>query len=53
MLTMVPFQRLMRKFSAEDRYVGGLVGVQYAEAFKARSALLVDSREVFAKSRFG
>ena len=39
--------------SAEDRYVGSLVGVPYAEAFKASSPLLVDSPDVFAKSRFG
>jgi bacillithiol biosynthesis deacetylase BshB1 len=44
---------LLDKYSAEDRYVGSLVGVQYAEAFKARSPLLVDSPDVFAKSRFG
>jgi N-acetylglucosamine malate deacetylase 1 len=44
---------LLDKYSAEDRYVGSLVGVQYAEAFKARSRLPVDSPDVFAKSRFG
>ena len=44
---------LIDKYSAEDRYVGSLVGVQYAEAFKARSPLLVDSPDVFARSRFG
>jgi LmbE family N-acetylglucosaminyl deacetylase len=44
---------LIDKYSAEDRYIGSLVGVQYAEAFKARSPLLVDSPDVFAKSRFG
>ena len=44
---------LLDKYSAEDRYVGSLVGVQYAEAFKARSPLLVDSPDVFVKSRFG
>ncbi len=44
---------LLDKYSAEDRYVGSLVGVPYAEAFKARSPLLVDSPDVFAKSRFG
>jgi LmbE family N-acetylglucosaminyl deacetylase len=44
---------LVDKYSAEDRYVGSLVGVQYAESFKARSPLLVDSPAVFAKSRFG
>ncbi len=40
-------------YSAEDRYVGSLVNVQYAEAFRSRSPLLVDSPEVFLKSRFG
>ena len=44
---------LIDKYSAEDRYVGSLVGVSYAEAFKARSPLLVESPEVFVKSRFG
>jgi LmbE family N-acetylglucosaminyl deacetylase len=44
---------LIDKYSAEDRYVGSLVGVQYAEAFKARSPLLVDTPDVFARSRFG
>ena len=44
---------LIDKYSAEDRYVGSLVGAAYAEAFKARSPLLVDSPEVFTKARFG
>ena len=44
---------LIDKYSAEDRYVGSLVGVQYAEAFKARSPLLVGTPDVFARSRFG
>lgn len=44
---------LIEKYSAEDRYVGSLVGVQFAEAFKARSPLLVDTPEIFAPSRFG
>ena len=44
---------LVDKYSAEDRYVGSLVGVQYAEAFKARSPLLVENPAVFAKARFG
>jgi len=44
---------LIDKYSAEDRYVGSLVGVPYAEAFKARSPLLVDNPEVFLKARFG
>jgi LmbE family N-acetylglucosaminyl deacetylase len=44
---------LVDKYSAEDRYVGSLVGVQYAEAFKARSPLLVPTPDVFIKARFG
>jgi LmbE family N-acetylglucosaminyl deacetylase len=44
---------LVDKYSAEDRHVGSLVGVQYAEAFKARSPLLVSTPEVFMKARFG
>ena len=44
---------LVAKYTAEDRYVGSLVGVEYAEAFKARSPLLVASPEAFAPARFG
>ena len=44
---------LLDKYNAEDRYVGSLVGVQYAEAFRSRSPLLVDGPEVFLKTRFG
>ena len=44
---------LVDKYNAEDRYVGSLVGVQYAEAFRARSPLLVDGPEIFRKARFG
>jgi N-acetylglucosamine malate deacetylase 1 len=44
---------LIDKYSAEDRYIGSLVGVQYAESFKARSPLLVDTPDAFARSRFG
>lgn len=44
---------LLDNYSAEDRYVGSLVHVQYAESFRARSPLLVDSPEVFSKARFG
>ncbi len=40
-------------YSAEDRYIGSLVNVQYAEAFRSRSPLLVESPAVFLKSRFG
>ena len=44
---------LLAKDTAEDRYVGSLVGVRYAEAFKSRSPLLVADPEAFAPSRFG
>jgi N-acetylglucosamine malate deacetylase 1 len=44
---------LLDKYNAEDRYVGSLVGVRYAEAFRSRSPLLVDGPEVFLKTRFG
>ena len=44
---------LLDKYKAEDRYVGSLVGVQYAEAFRSRSPLLVDNPDVFLKTRFG
>lgn len=44
---------LIEKYSAEDRYVGSLVGVQYAEAFRARSPLLVESPALFERARFG
>jgi hypothetical protein len=44
---------LLDKYTTEDRYVGGLVGVRYAEAFNTRSRLLVDDPEAFSRSRFG
>jgi len=44
---------LLDKYNAEDRYVGSLVGVQYAEAFRSRSPLLVEDPAVFLKTRFG
>jgi len=44
---------LLDRYAAEDRYTGSLVGVRYAEAFKARSPLLVDSPTVFRPMRFG
>lgn len=44
---------LLDKYNAEDRYVGSLVNVRYAEAFRARSPLLVDSPALFLKTRFG
>lgn len=44
---------LLDRYSAEDRFTGSLVGVRYAEAFKARSPLLVEDPTVFTKVRFG
>lgn len=44
---------LLEKYNAEDRYIGSLVGVQYAEAFRSRSPLLVNDPQVFVKARFG
>jgi N-acetylglucosamine malate deacetylase 1 len=44
---------LLDKYSAEDRYIGSLVGVQYAEAFRSRSPLLVELPDVFLRTRFG
>lgn len=44
---------LIDKYSAEDRYVGSLVGTAYAESFRSRSPLLVEDPTVFAPARFG
>ena len=44
---------LLDKYAAEDRYIGSLVGVGYAESFRARSPLLVASPEAFLPARFG
>ncbi len=44
---------LLDKYNAEDRYIGSLVGVRYAESFRARSPLLVEDPGLFVKSRFG
>lgn len=44
---------LLDRYGAEDRYVGALVGVRHAEAFKARSPLLVPDPSVFLPARFG
>lgn len=44
---------LLEKYRAEDRYVGSLVGVQYAEAFRSRSPLLVEDPGIFLRARFG
>lgn len=44
---------LLDRYGAEDRYIGSLVGVRYAEPFKARSPLLVEDPTVFPPVRFG
>ena len=44
---------LLDRYGAEDRYVGSLVSVRFAEAFKARSPLLVDDPTIFRRVRFG
>jgi LmbE family N-acetylglucosaminyl deacetylase len=44
---------LLGKYQVEDRYIASLVGVQYAEAFRSRSPLLVGSPQIFLKTRFG
>jgi LmbE family N-acetylglucosaminyl deacetylase len=46
-------QVLLERFQAEDRYVGSLVGVEYAEPFRAHGPLLVDDPTVFRKIRYG
>jgi LmbE family N-acetylglucosaminyl deacetylase len=44
---------LVDRYRAEDQYVGSQVGVRFAEPFKARTPLLVDSPMAFLKVRFG
>ena len=44
---------LVERYRAEDQYVGSLVGVGFAEPFRARTPLLVDSPLAFQKVRFG
>lgn len=44
---------LVDRYRAEDQYVGSLVGVRFAEPFRARTPLLVDSPLAFQKVRFG
>lgn len=41
------------RLRAEDSYVGSLVGVEYAEPFRARTPLLVADPAVFLKTPFG
>jgi LmbE family N-acetylglucosaminyl deacetylase len=45
--------KLLERYRAEDQYVGSLVGVPFAEPFRARSPLLVDTPTVFKRVRFG
>jgi LmbE family N-acetylglucosaminyl deacetylase len=45
--------KLLDRYRAEDQYIGSLVGVPFAEPFRARSPLLVDMPTVFKKVRFG
>jgi hypothetical protein len=40
---------LADRYRAEDQYVGSLVGVAFAEPFRARSLLLVSSPTVFER----
>lgn len=40
-------------FRAEDRHVGSLLGVEYAEPLKARAPLLVGDPTVFLRAPFG
>lgn len=44
---------LLDKYSAEDRYIGSLIGVRFAEQFRARMPLVVDIPTVFAPAKFG
>ncbi len=44
---------LVERYRAEDQYVGSLLGVRFAEPFKARTPLLVDTPLAFQKVRFG
>ena len=44
---------LLDKYSAEDRYIGSLVGVRFAESFRSRAPLLVDLPTAFQPARFG
>jgi bacillithiol biosynthesis deacetylase BshB1 len=45
--------KLLERYRAEDQYIGSLVGVSFAEPFRARSPLLVDTPTVFKRVRFG
>ena len=44
---------LLDRYGAEDHYVGSLVGVKYAEAFRARAPLLLEDFSSLLPVRFG
>lgn len=44
---------LLARFGAADRYVGSLVGVEYAEPFWARGPILLEDPTVVQSIRFG
>lgn len=44
---------LLQRYASEDRYVGSLVGVRYAEPFRARRPLLFPDPTVFLPVRYG
>lgn len=46
-------RELIERYGAEDRYVGSLVDVQYAEPFRGRSPLLVRDPTLFEAVRYG
>jgi N-acetylglucosamine malate deacetylase 1 len=45
--------KLLDRYRAEDQYVGSLVSVHFAEPFRARSPLLLDTPTLIQKVRFG
>ena len=48
-----PQAALIDRYRAEDQYVGSLVGTAFAEPFRARTPLVVDTPLVFDPVRFG
>ncbi len=44
---------LITKYGAEDRYTGSLVDVRYAEPFRARRPVLLESPEMIEPVRYG
>ncbi|MFN7985581.1 MAG: hypothetical protein U0Q11_27380 [Vicinamibacterales bacterium] len=44
---------LLDKYSAEDRYIGSQIGVRFAEQFRSRLPLVVDSPTAFQPVKFG